>query len=149
MFQLHTIFKHIDFRLIAGKNLQTGRIANIVGLDPASPLFRYANVNGRLADTDAEYVETIQTCGGYLGFSAPLGNASFFPNGGTSQVGCGWDLSGGCAHSRAFEYYVESLQQSNGFYSLQCSSTSGLRRGNCRTVNEKLILMGGEPLMRK
>lgn len=52
-----------------------------VGLDPASPRFDYNDVNGRLAESDASYVEVIHTCAGTLGFSQPIGMASFYPNG--------------------------------------------------------------------
>lgn len=56
-------------------------MGKIVGLDPASPLFKYDDVDGRLAETDASYVEVIHTCAGTLGFSKPIGMASFYPNG--------------------------------------------------------------------
>lgn len=58
-----------------------GKLAKIVGLDPALPFFRYNDLDGRLAETDAFYVEVIHTCAGKLGFSKPIGMASFFPNG--------------------------------------------------------------------
>lgn len=66
--------------------IKKGKINKIVGLDPASPFFKYNDVTDRLADTDALYVEVIHTCAGTLGFSQPIGHASFFPNGGRAQV---------------------------------------------------------------
>lgn len=62
----------------------------ILGLDPAKPFFQLlTGNNGRLDASDAEFVDIIHTCGGALGFSASLGTADFFPNGGTpSQPGC-------------------------------------------------------------
>lgn len=54
-------------------------MGKIVGLDPASPMFNYNDVDDRLAETDASYVEVIHTCAGTLGFSQPLGTASFYP----------------------------------------------------------------------
>lgn len=65
----------------AGKNIAKGKVSKIVGLDPALPFFRYNDLNGRLTDTDADYVEVIHTSGGKLGFSKPIGKASFYPNG--------------------------------------------------------------------
>lgn len=64
------------------------------GLDPALPLFTLGNKDARLDKHDAKHVEVIHTCGGYLGFSSPLGHIDFYPNGGTRQPGCGWDYRG-------------------------------------------------------
>lgn len=81
----------------AGKKISRGKVGKIIGLDPASPLFKYDDVDGRLAETDASYVEVIHTCAGTLGFSKPIGMASFFPNGGAAQPGCSrWDIVGVC-----------------------------------------------------
>lgn len=65
----------------AGKKITGGKVSKIVGLDPASPLFKYEDVDGRLAETDASYVEVIHTCAGTLGISKPIGHSSFYPNG--------------------------------------------------------------------
>lgn len=81
---------------IAGKNVQTGVLPKIIGLDPANPLFNYREPATRIAVGDALSVETIHTNAGTLGFSAPLGDATFYPNGGRSQPGCGIDLVGTC-----------------------------------------------------
>lgn len=58
-----------------------GKIGKIIGLDPASPFFKYDDHDGRLTNTDAIYVEAIHTNGGKLGWPQPIGSASFFPNG--------------------------------------------------------------------
>lgn len=115
-----------------------------VGLDPASPWFDYNDTNTRLADTDASYVEVIHTCAGTLGFSQPIGMASFFPNGGKSQPGCGWtDLVGACAHGRAYEYYIESIIKPD-YFAFECQSYEELQTGNCSVVN-RVVQMAGEP----
>lgn len=116
-------------------------------MDPAKPFFKYEDVGDRLAETDAKYVEVIHTCAGTLGFSQPLGTASFYPNGGRSQPGCGWDLSGACAHGRAYEFYLESIVTPQ-FYAFQCESIENLQRGNCSVVNH-VVQMGGEPGTKK
>lgn len=72
------LFLHL---FVAGKKITRGKVGKIVGLDPASPLFKYNDVNGRLAKTDASYVEVIHTCAGTLGLTEPIGMASFYPNG--------------------------------------------------------------------
>lgn len=69
-------------------------IFSLSGLDPALPLFTLGNKDARLDKHDARHVEVIHTCGGYLGFSSPLGHIDFYPNGGTRQPGCGFDYRG-------------------------------------------------------
>lgn len=126
--------------------MRGGKIAKIVGLDPASPLFKFEEVETRLDETDAGYVEVIHTCAGLLGMTKPIGMASFYPNGGKSQPGCGWsDVVGMCAHGRSYEYYLESLQQQRPrFLAFQCDSFANLKNKNCTVVND-LVQMGGEP----
>jgi pancreatic triacylglycerol lipase len=43
--------------------------------DPAGPLFTLQNRDGRLASTDANYVEVIHTNGGATGIGFPIGHA--------------------------------------------------------------------------
>lgn len=54
------------------------------------------------------------------------------------QPGC-WTIT--CAHSRAYEYFAESVYENNGqnFIGTQCNSISALRNGRCTT---KHIPMG-------
>lgn len=120
-----------------------GKVGKIVGLDPALPFFRYDDIDGRLADTDATYVEVIHTCGGKLGYLKPIGMASFYPNRGKSQPGCKWDIIGMCAHSRSLEYYLESIIASR-FYAFQCESFENILNGHC-SGGKELVQMGGEP----
>lgn len=75
------------FFFSAGKSVSTGKLAKIVALDPALPLFARADAEERLDATDAEYVEIIHTNAGYLGFTRSIGHASFYPNGGSAQPG--------------------------------------------------------------
>lgn len=126
--------------------MSNGRIGKIVGLDPASPLFKYNEPDTRLADTDAEYVEVIHTSGGSLGFSEPIGNASFYPNGGRAQPGCGWDLVSSCAHGRAYEFYLESIYHEASYLAFKCDSFDAMQKGRCSVSDEtELTRMGGEP----
>jgi len=129
---------------IAGKNVRTGVLPKIIGLDPANPLFNYRESHTRIAVGDALSVETIHTNAGTLGFSAPLGDATFYPNGGRSQPGCGLDLAGTCAHSRAHEFYIESINTDVHFYSYPCTSYDEIRRGRCTVIGEQ-HRMGGDP----
>lgn len=59
------------------------------------------------------------------------------------QPGCGWDVSGACAHGRAYEFYLESINKQQ-FFAFECESIDNLRHGNCSVVNE-IVRMGGEP----
>jgi len=60
------------------------------GLDPALPGFDVGLVSaGTLSNSDADFVDVIHTCAGYLGYKTPLGHADFYPNGGgPPQPGC-------------------------------------------------------------
>lgn len=118
----------------AGKSVTKGRIHTIYGLDPAMPLFSYDNPETRLSSTDANYVETIQTNGGLKGFYSPIGKASFYPNGGRKQPGCGSDIEGVCAHARSVEYYAEAVKlgSNDEFIPNKCSSFDALKEDVCK-----------------
>lgn len=129
----------------AGKAL-TGsyRLGAIVALDAARPLFDADRPDQRLDVRDADYVESIHTNIGMLGFDDPLGHASFYPNFGRRQPGCGVDPAGGCAHGRAHRIFTESLNTEVGFYARQCRSINDVTRGNCIQAGQDMRL-GGEP----
>lgn len=55
---------------VAGKRVTRGRVANIVALDPAFPLFSMGNAGTQIHFNDAVYVESIHTDTGRLGFDA-------------------------------------------------------------------------------
>ncbi|XP_001652527.2 pancreatic triacylglycerol lipase [Aedes aegypti] len=121
---------------------QSGQLNTIFGMDPALPLFSYDS-SDRIHDSDAQYVETIHTNAGLLGFDLPLGSASFYPNGGRVQPGCGIDIAGACAHSRAFEFLAESIV-TGGFSSIPCQSFQQILENNCVIAGPSRP-MGGEP----
>lgn len=140
----HSLGAHIAG--ITGKSFEKNKISVIVGLDPASPLFYMNKPNGRLDVTDAEYVEVIHTAAGSLGFDKPIGKADFYPNFGRSQPGCGWDLTGACAHSRAYEYFTESILTDVGFWSNQCGEYhTEIKKEKCLPTGTTVTL-GGDPI---
>lgn len=107
-----------------------GDIEYIVGLDPARPLFFMEYPDRRLDSTDAKFVEVIHTNAGGLGFKSSIGHADFFPNGGTKQTGCKFDILGTCAHSRAYTYFAESIKSSN-FLSKECTNYEDFQEAKC------------------
>lgn len=134
----HSLGAHVSG--YTGKLVKRGKIHSIHGLDPAFPLFSYSNCNTRLCSTDADYVESIQTNGGKLGFLNPIGKSSFYPNGGKLQPGCGIDITGSCSHSRAYIYYAEALRKNN-FPTMECDSYTLAVDKNCGS-NYSSIRMG-------
>jgi len=44
--------------------------------------------------SDADFVDVIHTAGLTLSFVEPQGDADFYPNGGLTQPGCGYDPAG-------------------------------------------------------
>lgn len=56
-----------------------------------------------------------------MGIKSAIGTSDFYPNGGAEQPGCGpikWigDVKAmECAHSRAYQYYIESIANPTGF----------------------------------
>jgi len=128
-----------------GKNTRNFRINNIVGLDPAGPLFSVRNPEGRIDASDATYVECIHTNGPTIilvgaGIGAPIGHADFFPNGGDSQPGC---LTNTCSHGRAVDYYVESVA-SNAFFAWRCPERDSVSSRLCTLTPG--AWMGGDHL---
>lgn len=124
----------------SAKQVTTGKVQKVVGLDPAMPLMSYDKPAKRLNSDDAVYVESIQTNGGTLGYTKPIGRAAFYPNGGKSQPGCGIDLTGSCSHTRAVSYYVESLTLNN-FPTIKCPSYQEANKKDCGS-NYSTVRMG-------
>lgn len=76
----------------AGKQVKSGKVGRITGLDPASLGFQsYLDPKGerRLNRSDAKFVDVIHTDMGLVGLSAAIGHADFYPNRGSPpQPGC-------------------------------------------------------------
>lgn len=141
----HSLGAHVAG--ISGKRVTRGKVESIVGLDPALPLFSITESETRIHHTDAVYVETIHTDMGRLGFDEPLGHASFFPNWGKKQPGCGIDLTGGCSHQRSVLLYSESIANPRGFYATKCHDFETIQKQKCTWVSSN-VAMGGEPVFK-
>jgi pancreatic triacylglycerol lipase len=138
----HSLGAHVAG--MCGKNVQNGRIQTIIGLDPGAPLFSINEPGERLDFNDAQYVEGIVTNGGGAGMFEPISQATFYPNGGQSQPGCGIDVSGSCAHSRSHEFFAETVTTTAGFWARRCASFAEIQAGVC-TVSGPNMAMGGDP----
>nr|BAN20994.1 lipase [Riptortus pedestris] len=104
----------------AGNSVKNGKIGRITGLDPALPGFNTATPSQRLDATDAQYVDCIHTCGGFLGIDEPICTADFYPNAGRNQPGCHWFDFGSCSHGRSHELFAESILNEHLFPSFLC-----------------------------
>lgn len=122
-----------------GKQVTTGKIDTIIGLDPAGPLFSLSNPSRRLAQGDGNYVEIMHTNVGGFGLGGPLGDSDFFVNGGRSQPGCFTAL---CSHVRAFNLMRESILNNN-FVATKCNSVDEARNQAC--TGDRTEKMAGEP----
>lgn len=132
---------------IVGKRVSGGRIGNIVAIDPAFSMFSINNPAERIAYTDAVYVEGLHTDAGRLGFNEPLGDATFYPNFGIQQPGCGIDATGTCGHNLAVDFFAESLLPINRFWGTRCASFTSIWTRICPPAGPSQQ-MGGEPLTR-
>ncbi|XP_011053242.1 PREDICTED: pancreatic lipase-related protein 2-like isoform X1 [Acromyrmex echinatior] len=99
----------------------TSKIAEVIALDPAAPLFETNKPGERVDKSDAILVQVIHTCTKFIGIKSAIGTSDFYPNGGEEQPGCGpikWigDVEAmSCAHSRSEMYYIESITNPTGF----------------------------------
>lgn len=103
-------------------------------MDPAKPLFQRCQPEGRLSNTDAQFVEVIHTDSAPysatqgLGLAIKVGDVDYYPNGGIRMPGCDaesrWQQSIGkklfdiartvamCNHQRAVDYSLDFIENS-------------------------------------
>ncbi|XP_030246146.1 lipase member H-B isoform X2 [Drosophila navojoa] len=121
-----------------------GQVEQIIGLDPAGPLFTLpADVHPkyRLDKTDAKFVQVLHTSGGTLGTSLKCGHADFYPNGGRApQSNCLMfmnlrDMQNtnpiACSHSAAAIFFRQSMDPQYPFIGYECESYRAYRAGYC------------------
>uniref|UniRef100_K1RB01 Pancreatic lipase-related protein 1 n=1 Tax=Magallana gigas TaxID=29159 RepID=K1RB01_MAGGI len=107
----HSLGAHIAG--LAGHPLTS--IGRITGLDPADPLFTGKPINRRLNRDDATFVDVIHT------------DATEF----AVTKGRSVSTSLSCSHSRAHDYFIESINSPCKFFAHQCSSKSDFENGKC------------------
>lgn len=148
-----------------GKLVNNGKIGKIVGLDPAGnpanliktfshikneiisgPLFRGSDIDNRLCESDAKFVEVIHTNARRFGLKDKSGSVDFFPNYGHTQPNCGLlihcDID---SHSRSIDLFVESLTENN-FVAQKCPSHIDVSKDRqFQDCDGEIALFGGEP----
>lgn len=100
---------------------------SVLALDAAAPL--WGTDRSRLARTDGQYVEVMHTETTVLGWGDPLGDADFYPNGGSNMPGC-WAIGISCSHSRSYKYMASSVKY-NHLLANQCNSLRDANRDRC------------------
>lgn len=110
----------------------TGRLVDrLTALDPAKPCFIDGVRNDSLPNDIAQFVDVIHTNPGLLGEDSPVGHADFYPGGEDPvQNGC---LFFECSHSRAVEYFAESVypDQEQDFLASKCDSMKNMHDKTC------------------
>ncbi|VEN50594.1 unnamed protein product, partial [Callosobruchus maculatus] len=104
------------------------------GLDPAGPGFDQGLIDGtNLNVDDAEFVDIIHTCAGFLGSTQMLGHVDFFPNGGgPPQPGCSiLKFYETCSHGRSWKLFAESIRLDEAYMARQCENWELLKNKKC------------------
>ncbi|XP_067639515.1 vitellogenin-1-like [Eurosta solidaginis] len=131
----HSLGSHIMGA--AGRHFyyKTGKlIPRITALDPAKPCFNEGESLSGIMRGDAEFVDVIHSDPGILGKRDPTGDVDFYPGGlGPLPKGC-YDM--GCAHSRSWQYYAETIYPGNefSFMAVRCNSLTQLQQNKCPGV---------------
>ncbi|CAB3247778.1 unnamed protein product [Arctia plantaginis] len=117
-----------NFKLLTGIN-----ISRITALDPSGPCFRNLGPEDRLDQSDADFVDVIETNIDEYGMAAPVGHVNFYVNGGEFQPGdVFWvPCTGLCSHIRSFTLWVAALNNPDSFIALKCDSVQDARDKKC------------------
>jgi len=143
----HSLGSHVmgkAGRTFAANQQNSELVGRISGLDPAGPRFvdgPYVDAIPELAENilskeSAAFVDVIHSNGGFepcvvcttfrSGTILQLGHMDFYPDGGSVQSGClfGIDARPGglCSHTRAVQYFVNSIREPFLFPAVNCAS---------------------------
>ncbi|XP_050502000.1 phospholipase A1-like isoform X1 [Diabrotica virgifera virgifera] len=127
----HSLGAHISG--FAGRRTK-GRVSRITGLDPALPGFDINLVKGdRLNRKDADFVDIIHTCAGFLGIRDPIGHVDFYPNGGAPpQPGCTiLKFVEACSHGRSWKLFANSIKLDQEYAASRCPNLASLANLKC------------------
>uniref|UniRef100_A0A6P7GNI4 Lipase member I-like isoform X1 n=2 Tax=Diabrotica virgifera virgifera TaxID=50390 RepID=A0A6P7GNI4_DIAVI len=115
----HSLGAHLS--AFTARLINRGKLSRITGLDPALPSFTIVP-DDHLNIYDAEFVDIIHTCGGFLGIKSPIGHVDFYPNGGgPPQPGCSqdWQMMDSCSHGKSYELFAESISNKSLYKAIQ------------------------------
>nr|XP_049706707.1 lipase member H [Helicoverpa armigera] len=129
----HTIsFIAKNYRLQTGMN-----ISRLTGLDPSGPCFRNLGPEDRLDQTDADFVDVVETNIDGYGMAAPVGHVNFYVNGGEFQPGDFFWVPCEviCSHIRSFTIWIAALMNPNSFIAMKCDSVQEARDKDCYDKN--------------
>ncbi|XP_022095915.1 pancreatic lipase-related protein 2-like [Acanthaster planci] len=107
-----------------------GKIGRISGMDPAEPDFQGDQTGCRLDPSDAKFVDASHCS--MFGIFQPVGHVDVYPNYGTHMPGCAsWpELSEGtCGHSKAIDYFTDSISNDCGALAYPCTWQTGQGQG--------------------
>ncbi|KAI8041251.1 lipase member H-A [Drosophila gunungcola] len=107
------------------------QLPQITALDPTSG----EDLEHKLSQTDAQFVEVVHTNAGGVGTWKQLGHVDYYPNGGQTQPGCSSDS---CSHERSFQLLAEMWSPENDFVSALCGSVESLGAASCRWSTHKM-----------
>ncbi|XP_050502002.1 phospholipase A1-like isoform X4 [Diabrotica virgifera virgifera] len=108
--------------------------SSVSGLDPALPGFDINLVKGdRLNRKDADFVDIIHTCAGFLGIRDPIGHVDFYPNGGAPpQPGCTiLKFVEACSHGRSWKLFANSIKLDQEYAASRCPNLASLANLKC------------------
>ncbi|XP_055300075.1 endothelial lipase-like isoform X2 [Sitodiplosis mosellana] len=125
--------------------VKTGKIRRITALDPAKPMFIFADAEHRVGPDDADFVQVVHTDAFARGVLSASGHVDFYMNGGIEQPGCSTaaqqnQSTGSCNHDRAPIYFAESINSEAGFWGFKCSQWTDWAMGLCRNSREQAIM---------
>ncbi|XP_059061667.1 phospholipase A1 member A-like [Achroia grisella] len=123
----------ISFIAKAFKELSGTKLSKLTALDPTGPCFRNLGPDERLDQSDADYVEVLNTNMDGLGIGTPVGHVNFYINGGEYQISdIYWmpcELL--CSHIKVYTIWFSALRNPNSFIAMQCDSVQQARDRKC------------------
>ncbi|XP_053606457.1 pancreatic lipase-related protein 2-like [Plodia interpunctella] len=109
------------------------KVARLTGMDPAGPCFKNRGPEGRVDESDADFVDLILTNVDMFGMAVPSGTVSIYVNGGEYQPGDFYWMYCGpfCSHARSFELWIAAVANPDAFIALKCDSVQDARDKKC------------------
>ncbi|KAL0808968.1 hypothetical protein ABMA28_012625 [Loxostege sticticalis] len=118
-----------------------GEVGYVTALAPPQGRSGITTLLPPLNPSVSKYTEVIHTDVNNRGYTQPLGDVDFYPNGGADMPGCGYDSE--CNQNRAVYYLAESLQ-TGGFTGTECASYKHALAQDCNLPG-RLNLGGVSP----